>query len=257
VVTGNPYGVAPDSLPFKGKTTMQSKFMFYENFLRAIEYLPEEDQGKACLALCHFGITGVLPDDPVLKMFCVGVSASVQKYQGRGGKRDGAGRKPQKSKEFLTVEDNQNNQNNQNEQTETINRNININRNFKPKTETETEVEIKTQIYSPEFEELWKLYKPSSTSDGHISPKGAKPDAYKAYCKAQKQADAETIKTGVLVYLQSCKETDTYTSHLSTCLNKGYWVIDENDLSLQRKKQQVEIENRILKNQLENEKQNV
>ena len=124
---------------------MNSKFMFYENFLRAIEYLPEEDQGKACLALCRFGITGSLPDDPVLKMFCVGVSASVQKYQGRGGKRDGAGRKPQKSKEFLTVEDNQKNQNNQNnqknqnEQTETININRNINRNInsKPKTETE------------------------------------------------------------------------------------------------------------------------
>lgn len=234
---------------------MQSKFMFYENFLKAIDCLPEDDQGKACLALCRFGITGALPNDPVLKMFCVGVSASVQKYQGRGGKRDGAGRKPQKSKDFLTVEDNQNNQKNQknqknqNEQTETININY--------KHKTETEGEIKTKQYSPEFEELWSLYKPSLTSDGHISPKGAKPDAYKAYCKAKKQADAETIKTGVLVYLQSCKETDTYTSHLSTCLNKGYWVIDENDISLQRKKQQVEIENRILKNQLNRERQNV
>ena len=236
---------------------MQDKFMFFKNFAEAIrQSLPSEKQAEAYKAICEFAIYDQKPTDPLLLTICLLIAPSLFKTDGRknnGGNHNPTG-KNQHSNTDKEVNSGQSLVNfgqcwsiplETETETETINR------NFKPKTETET------KEYSPEFEELWKLYKPSSTSDGHISPKGAKPDAYKAYCKAKKQADAETIKTGVLVYLQSCKETDTYTSHLSTCLNKGYWVIDENDLSLQRKKQQVEIENRILKNQLDREKQNV
>lgn len=192
---------------------MQSKFMFYENFLRAIEYLPEADQAKACLALCRFGITGALPDDPVLKMFCVGVSASVQKYQGRGGKRDGAGRKPQKSKEFLTIEDNQKNQKNQNNQKnqKTQTETINININSKHKTETETEItgglfckednfkessSLQDEI-EKSFEKFWAVYPKQRAGNKH--------KAFLAYKKAikEKRSTPDKINSAAGVYAKS------------------------------------------------------
>ena len=107
------------------------KFMFYENFWNAIEQLPEEQKALACYEFCKYGITGQLPDNPMFKMFCIGVSASVQKYQGRGGYREGAGRPKKEIKQIDN--DNQKNQNNQkihNTQTETININKNINYKF-------------------------------------------------------------------------------------------------------------------------------
>ena len=100
-------------------------FKFYENFWIAIEQLPIEDAKNACYEFCKFGVTGELPKNPALKMFCLGVSASVQKYQGRGGVRVGAGR----------PKNNQKNQKNQNNQ-----------KNHNTQTETETETETKTKI---------------------------------------------------------------------------------------------------------------
>lgn len=119
--------------------------MFYKNFLTAIEQLDESEQAEACFALCKYGITGELPENPIFKMFCVGVSASIQKYDGRGGKRYGAGRKPNDFKRLCDNQKNQNNQknqknqNNQNAQTET-------------ETETETETKAKTESESEEKE---------------------------------------------------------------------------------------------------------
>lgn len=111
-------------------TNKANSFMFYENFLNAINILPENERERACYEFCKYGITGELPKDSSLKMFCIGVSASVRKYQGRGGKREGAGRKPNKNNSLIENQNNQknqNNQNNHNEQTET-----------KTKTKTET-----------------------------------------------------------------------------------------------------------------------
>lgn len=114
----------------------QNKFMFYENFLNAIEQLPKEEQANACLEFCRYGISGNLPKNKYLSMFCLGVSASVQKYQGRGGIREGAGRpKKQENQQVKGNQKNQKNQKNQNEQTETINT------KHKLKTETEKEKE--------------------------------------------------------------------------------------------------------------------
>lgn len=115
-------------------TKNQNKFMFYENFLNAIEQLPKEEQANACLEFCRYGISGNLPKNKYLSMFCLGVSASVQKYQGRGGIREGAGRpKKQENQQVNENQKNQKNQKNQNEQTETI--------NIKHKLKTETEKE--------------------------------------------------------------------------------------------------------------------
>ena len=71
--------------------TDNNSFKFYANFLYAIEKLPEEKRASACYEFCKFGITGELPKDENVAMFCVGVSASVQKYQGRGGNHNPSG----------------------------------------------------------------------------------------------------------------------------------------------------------------------
>ena len=100
------------------------KFMFYETFMRAIDTLPEDKIAEACYLFCRYGIYGELPEDDALKMFCIGVSCSVRKYQGRGGSREGAGRPP---KENQNIQKNQKNQNIQNVQTQTKTKTININ----------------------------------------------------------------------------------------------------------------------------------
>ena len=99
----------------------QNKFMFFKNFLDAIDQLDEKNREKTCYEFCKYAITGVLPKDKTIAMFCVGVSASVRKYQGSGGARKGAGRKP-KNQSLSSNQKNQKNQNNQifqNQQTET------------------------------------------------------------------------------------------------------------------------------------------
>ncbi len=96
----------------------QNKFMFFSNFLDAINQLDEKNREKACYEFCKYGITGELPKDKILAMFCIGVSASVHKFQGRGGSRVGSGRKP-KNQSLSCNQKNQKNQKNQNTQTET------------------------------------------------------------------------------------------------------------------------------------------
>lgn len=116
---------------------MSTGFMFYENFINALDVLPEGEREKACYEFCRFGITGVLPEDKNLAMFCIGVSASVRKYSGRGGARENAGRKSKESNVDFDLNKNQNNQNNQkihNEQTKT-----------KTKTKTQTKTQTKTK----------------------------------------------------------------------------------------------------------------
>ena len=109
---------------------MADKFMFYENFLNAIEQLDDDMKADACLALCRYGVTGELPENQIFRFFCIGVSASVQKYDGRGGKRENSGRKSNNDFDYYENQKNQKNQKNQNFQ--------------KQQTETETETETET-----------------------------------------------------------------------------------------------------------------
>ena len=100
------------------------KFMFFSNFLDAIDQLSDiQLRYKACYEFCKYGITGELPSDEMIRMFCLGVEASVHKYQGRGGARKGAGRPKSEENQIDTdnqnIQKNQKNQNNQNAQTET------------------------------------------------------------------------------------------------------------------------------------------
>lgn len=180
------------------------EFKFYPNFLKAIEMLPEEKRANACYQFCKFGITGELPKDENLAMFCIGVSASVQKYQGRGGARDGAGRKSknQKIQKIQKIQKNQKNQNFHNEQTET-------------ETETKTKTETKAETEN-NFLEFYFLY----------PRKEAKKEALKAYSKAIKLTDKDTILQGLKRYIKHIKSEKIekkFIKHPATWLNQGCW----------------------------------
>ena len=129
------------------------KFMFYETFMRAIDTLPEDKRAEACYLFCRYGIYGELPEDDALKMFCIGVSCSVRKYQGRGGSREGAGRP---SKE---------NQNIQNVQTQTKTININLIPNKK-----EIEEYCKTVAKKIDVDSFMAYYEASNWQDKNGLP---------------------------------------------------------------------------------------
>jgi len=153
-----------------------SNFMFYENFLTALELLPEGEREKACYEFCKYGVTGELPDDKSIAMFCIGVSVSVRKFDGRGGAREGAGapkgnqnanKKQSDNQNQSEVEINQINQNNQNQskqskqskqsepekQSEMINININKNINLKEKDNINV-IQKEKRFSKPTIEEI-------------------------------------------------------------------------------------------------------
>ena len=158
-------------------TNKTNSFKFYSNFLDAIDVLPENERANACYEFCKYGITGELPEDKTIAMFCVGVSVSVKKYQGSGGNHNPTG-KNQWSK---LVKSGQNGQNGQNEQTET-----------KTKTKTENK-----EIYKESFEKFWSIY-PKQRA-------GSKEKAYASFCKAitNKRATEEQIIHSAELYAKS------------------------------------------------------
>lgn len=150
-----------------------SNFMFYENFLTALELLPEGEREKACYEFCKYGVTGELPDDKSIAMFCIGVSVSVRKFDGRGGAREGAGAPKGNQNANKKQSDNQNqseveiNQNNQKQskqsndskqsepekQSEMINININKNINLKEKDNINV-IQKEKRFSKPTIEEI-------------------------------------------------------------------------------------------------------
>lgn len=174
-----------------------ANFKFYDTFFNAINMLPEEERANACYEFCKFGVTGEIPKDKSLAMFCVGVSASVQKYQGRGGPRVGAGRPKNQNNQ-----NNQNNQKNQNEQTET-----------KTKTETKTESNIniykksygefgKVKLTDPEYEKLKESYGKDldiaiGILDDYLASKGKKYSSHYAVMKKNGWVWTETMKQSI------------------------------------------------------------
>ena len=132
-------------------------FKFFETFWNAINLLPEGEREKACYEFCKFGITGELPKETSLAMFCLGVNASVHKYQGRGGYREGSGRKKSNNQ---NNQKNQKNQKNHNAQTET-------------ETETETKTETKTEfdLFFNQFPKQVDEYKTFTLFDTLINEK--------------------------------------------------------------------------------------
>lgn len=217
----------------------QNKFMFYENFFLAIEKLPEDKRAKACYEFCKYGITGELPKDENIAMFCIGVSASVQKYQGRGGFREGSGRKSKKSKESKKSKKSYDTNININ-----INRNRNINLNNNLKTETEDM-----------FNEFWSLYVPVKCKDGRYTDKGSKQVAFKSFCKALEKDSFENIKNGLERYLRMKASSNSMTANVSTFLNQERWKDEFEENFIIPEKQEVksnfqqtkEMMNRLMK----------
>lgn len=120
-------------------TDQTNSFKFYSNFLEAINQLDESERANACYEFCKYGITGELPKDKALAMFCVGVSVSIQKYQGRGGNHNPTGKnqhskkRSKEVKEVKEVKSGQTGQRGLNEQTETETETINIKEKEKEK----------------------------------------------------------------------------------------------------------------------------
>lgn len=188
-----------------------NSFRFFANFLNAIDRLPEEKRAKACYEFCKFGITGELPEDENLSMFCVGVSASVQKYQGRGGNHNPAG-KNQWSKVVKEVKSGQRGQTGQKIQTE---------------TETETET-IKKKIQKEKFDEFWVEYKPVAGRDGTCVSKGNKSRCMEKFIKIIKTEDPKKIITGLRNYLDYCKENRLCSCGAEVFLNQRRWENEYN-----------------------------
>lgn len=194
-----------------------SKFMFYENFFLAIEKLPEEKRAKACYEFCKYGITGELPKDENIAMFCIGVSASVQKYQGRGGFRDGSGRKSKESKESKKSKESDGTNINLN-----INTNLNTNLNNKLKDQTENTSEIQNDNqFENQFENFWSLYTPIKSREGNYVAKGNKQKCYKKFVNLMKEGvKYETIIGNLEKYLQYCRKNGYCSCGVEVYLNQ-------------------------------------
>jgi len=67
--------------------------------------------------------------------------------------------------------------------------------------------------YPADFEKLWNLY----------PAKRDKKAAYKAYQKAAKDVDYETIAAGIVRYRDDPNREDKFTKHFGTWLNAGSW----------------------------------
>ena len=67
--------------------------------------------------------------------------------------------------------------------------------------------------YPADFEKLWNLY----------PAKRDKKAAYKAYQKAAKEADYETLAAGVVQYRDDPNREPKFTKHFGTWLNAGSW----------------------------------
>lgn len=74
--------------------------------------------------------------------------------------------------------------------------------------------------YTPEFEQFWQEYPPNKQS---------KAESFKAYQKATKETDHETIIAGARAYRADIERTGTgkdHTAHATTWLNNKRWGVD-------------------------------
>jgi hypothetical protein len=104
----------------------KDRFLFFENYNSIAEKLPDDLRLKFYDALMGYVFKDIEPDDVVISALITAIKPSLDKEDTRGGYRDGAGRKPNKTqsneiknnqKESKLIKINQiesnNNQNNQ------------------------------------------------------------------------------------------------------------------------------------------------
>lgn len=108
---------------------MKDRFLFFENFKRIADSLPDDLRLKFYDSLTAYVFDGIEPEDAIIKSLIIAISPSLDKEDGRqnnGGKRENAGRKPK---------------NIENEKSNLINSNqsfSNHNQSFQFLSETET-----------------------------------------------------------------------------------------------------------------------
>ncbi len=76
---------------------MKDRFLFFENFKRIADSLPDDLRLKFYDALTAYVFDGIEPEDAVIKSLIIAIGPSLNKEDGRlnnGGKRENAGRKP-------------------------------------------------------------------------------------------------------------------------------------------------------------------
>lgn len=147
----------------------QNSFMFYSNFLDAINQLPENERANACYKFCNYALTGNLPEDKSLAMFCIGVSCSVRKYQNRGGNHNPTGRNQYSGQSGQTGQSGQNGQ---------------------KAIQTQTKTETKNNIYNNIINNIGKENTNSILIDSNFSC--SKFDVFKVYIQ---NMPAEIIKS--------------------------------------------------------------
>lgn len=82
------------------------------------------------------------------------------------------------------------------------------------------------------FEELWKIYTPYETREGHSVGKGAKKLAKDKFVKTvAKGADPDDIIQGTRLYIADCHRRKSLTKNVPTFLNQEQWkdYLDQTD----------------------------
>lgn len=123
---------------------MSSKFMFFANFKETADKLPDDLRLKFYDAMTDYVFNGIEPEDVIISALITAIKPSLDKEDGRGGARDGAGAKKNNQnakKQSITINDNNV------EQSKTI-KTIKNNQNNQSFLETETETE---DILSPKY----------------------------------------------------------------------------------------------------------
>lgn len=102
---------------FEDEEMIRDRFLFFENFRRIADSLPDDLRLKFYDALTVYVFDDVEPEDPIIKSLIIAISPSLDKEDKRGGAREGAGApknnqnaKSKSNSEGETIKNNQNNQ---------------------------------------------------------------------------------------------------------------------------------------------------
>ena len=223
--------------------------MFFENFKKTADKLPDDLRLKFYDALTDYVFFGVEPEDPILGALVTAIKPSLDREDARGGSRSGSGR-PKSNENQTEIKNNQKNQNgnfdyfeksneiknNQKNQNELLKKNENQKNQSFLETETETETENKKrdtdvspkkadetekQIeFSESFETFWSVY-PKKRA-------GSKEKAFKAYQSAlrRKNATAEEINRVAAIYAKSDEVSRGFAKGAAAWLNDDRFLND-------------------------------
>lgn len=211
---------------------MSDGFILYASFLDAIEDLPEEEQGKALLAICRYGIRGEEPSNggvvsAMFKMAKPQIDANRKRRE--NGKLGGRKANSETETEPM-VQKNETIPEPSVQKTETTLTQNDV------KTETETEPKVKVKVkekvkvkdinnmsdkaLEDEFDsEIWNLY-PATRRNG-------KKEARAAYVRDRKKGASKTdVIFGInryKAYIKTCEVEDRFVKQADTFFRQRSW----------------------------------